>query len=114
MRWGQSSVRSGHGLVREGCSWCDPDMGWVCRNIAEGFGGTNPEFRHFLVISRRSLNELCDSLRSAQLKNHISAADMAPINALARRLYPALAGLIRHLDTSKQSGRTDPSRRQLP
>jgi len=76
----------------------------VCRNIAEGFGGTNPEFRHFLIISRRSLNELCDSLRSAQLKNYISAADMTPINALVRRLYPALAGLIRHLDTSKQSG----------
>jgi four helix bundle protein len=86
----------------------------VCRNIAEGFGGTNPEFKHFLIIARRSLNELFDSFRSAQLKHHISGADLIPINALARRLYPALAGLIRHLDQSAPSQRHIRSRRQLP
>ena len=41
----------------------------VCRNIAEGFGcGSHAEFARFLEISRRSLNELLDCLRSAQLK----------------------------------------------
>ena len=41
----------------------------VCRNIAEGFGcSSHAEFARFLEISRRSLNELVDCLRSAQLK----------------------------------------------
>lgn len=35
----------------------------VCRNIAEGFSCKHIEFARFLKISRRSLNELRDSLR---------------------------------------------------
>ena len=73
----------------------------VCRNIAEGFGAdTHREFRRFLIIARRSLNELIDSLRSAELKHHVTPEDLWPIHALSRRLYPALAGLIRHLEHS--------------
>lgn len=30
----------------------------ACRNIAEGFAGTDPEFAKFLRIARRSLNEV--------------------------------------------------------
>ena len=70
----------------------------ACRNIAEGFGGTDAEFRHFLIIARRSLNELGDSLRSALLKGYLSDEDLRPIGTLTRRLHPALGGLIRHLD----------------
>jgi len=70
----------------------------ACRNIAEGFGGTDAEFRHFLIIARRSLNELSDSLRSALLKGYLSDEDLRPVSALTRRLHPALGGLIRHLD----------------
>ena len=70
----------------------------VCRNIAEGFGGTDAEFRHFLIVARRSLNELSDSLRSARLKNYISQDDLHQISALSRRLHPALGGLIQHLE----------------
>jgi four helix bundle protein len=39
----------------------------VCRNIAEGFACKHKEFARFLEISRRSLNGLGDSFRTAQL-----------------------------------------------
>jgi four helix bundle protein len=71
----------------------------VCRNTAEGFGGeSHREFRRFLFIARNSLNELCDCLHSAQLKGYVTPADLAPILTLTRRLYPAIASLIRHLE----------------
>jgi four helix bundle protein len=70
----------------------------VCRNIAEGFGcESHAEFHRYLVIARRSLNELFDSLRAAEIKRHVTTQDLVTIRALGRRLYPAMAGLMRHL-----------------
>lgn len=74
----------------------------VCRNIAEGFGGTDAQFRRSLIIARGSLNELSDSLRSALLKGYASQEDLRSISALTRRLHPALAGLIRHLQRKQR------------
>jgi len=79
-------------------SQTDDAIASVCRNIAEGFGGTDAEFRHYLIIARMSLNELSDSLRSARLKNYITQDDVHPISVLTHRLHPALAGLIQHLE----------------
>jgi four helix bundle protein len=72
----------------------------VCRNIAEGFGCKHKEFARFLEISRRSLNELGDSFRTAQLKRYVTAHDYEPIWRLTHRLYPAFARLIRYLQTT--------------
>ena len=72
----------------------------VCRNIAEGFGCKHKEFARFLEISRRSLNELGDSFRTAQLKRYVTAHDYEPIWRLSHRLYPAFARLIRYLQTT--------------
>jgi four helix bundle protein len=72
----------------------------MCRNIAEGFGCKHKEFARFLEISRRSLNELRDSFRTAQLKGYVTAREYEPIWRLAHRLYPAYASLIRHLRTT--------------
>jgi hypothetical protein len=47
----------------------------------------------FLEISMRSLNELFDSLRSAQLKRYVTSDELALLNALGRRLFPALGNL---------------------
>src|SRR5262245_10039787 len=55
----------------------------VCRNIAEGFSCKHVEFARFLRISRRSLNELRDAFRGAELKGYITASDYAPIAPLA-------------------------------
>lgn len=92
----------------------------VCRNIAEGFGcPSHDEFARFLEISRRSLNELLDSCRSAQLKGYVSEGDLASIRPLARRLYPALSRLITYLRRTptpdrqlrdRRPSRTDPRR----
>jgi four helix bundle protein len=70
----------------------------MCRNISEGFGGTHAEFKYFLIISRRSMNELLDSLRSAELKGYVTADEVAAIRALARRLYPAYKHFIAYLE----------------
>jgi four helix bundle protein len=78
----------------------------VCRNIAEGFGcGTHAEFVRFLGISRRSLNELHDILRGAQLKGHVAAEDLAPVHALSRRFYPAMGRLIAYLRRTQEQTR---------
>jgi four helix bundle protein len=67
----------------------------VCRNIAEGFGcETHAEFARFVGISRRSLNELLDILRGAELKGYLAPEDAASIRTLSRRLFPALSRLI--------------------
>jgi len=82
----------------------------MCRNIAEGFGCRHKEFARFLEISRRSLNELRDSFRAAQLKGYVTAREYEPIWRLAHRLYPAYASLIRYLRMTPDPGGTDRGR----
>jgi len=70
----------------------------VCRNIAEGFGcASHAEFARYLEISRRSLNELQDSIHSAQLKGYVSSQESDEMHKLTKRLYPALSRLIAYL-----------------
>ena len=70
----------------------------VCRNIAEGFGcSSHAEFARYLEIARRSLNEVCDWMRGAQLKGYVSAHEAEEFRALTRRLYPALNNFIAYL-----------------
>jgi four helix bundle protein len=84
----------------------------VCRNIAEGFGCDHPEFARFLVIARRSLNELQDSMRAAELKKHITATDWAPIRVLMRRLFPALGSFLAYLRRTPDYGKPPPEARR--
>ncbi len=81
----------------------------ICRNIAEGFGCESPrEFARFLEVSRRSLNEVTDTLRSAQLKGYVSAEELAPIRTLTRRLYAAIGSLrANRLDVARKQRGTD-------
>ena len=81
----------------------------VCRNIAEGFSCKHVEFARFLKISRRSLNELRDAFRGAQLKKYVTASDCEPIATLSRRLYRAFSRLIAYLESTPDpphTGRT--------
>ena len=76
----------------------------VCRNIAEGFGcQSHREFARFLRISRRSMNEVQDGLRSAVLKRYLTEQDLVGVAQLHRRFYKAMAGLLRHLDGDRES-----------
>ena len=70
----------------------------VTRNIAEGFGcETHNEFARFLEISRRSLNELRDILHGALLKEYVTQAELAPIQQLSNRIYPAFSRFLAYL-----------------
>jgi len=85
----------------------------VCRNIAEGFGcESHAEFARFLEIARRSLNELLDTLRSAELKGYVSSTELVPIHGLAHRAFPALGNLMAYLRRTRapRSNRTRRSR----
>jgi transcriptional regulator len=87
-------------------SQAEDAMDSVCRNIAEGFGClSHAEFARYLEISRRSLNELCDSLRSAQLKGYIATTEAIEVHALTRRLYPALNNFIAYLNRNSTGRR---------
>ena len=87
----------------------------VCRNIAEGFGcETHAEFARFLEISRRSLNEVHDVLHGAQLKEYVTASELAPVRRLSNRIYPAFSRLMAYLRSTPtprrsgtRTGRTD-------
>jgi four helix bundle protein len=85
-------------------SQADDAVNSVCRNIAEGFGCGHTEFARFLVISRRSLNELQDTMRGAELKGYVTPADWAPIRTLLRRLFPAMSSLIADLRRTPDPG----------
>jgi four helix bundle protein len=68
------------------------------RNIAEGFGcETHAEFARYLEIARRSLNELHDILHGARLKRYVTTVELAAIQRLSHRLYPAFSGFIAYL-----------------
>ena len=76
----------------------DDAVNSVCRNVSEGFGGTHKEFANYLRIARRSLNEVLDCTRAAQMKRYITASEAAQIYSLARRLFPALKEFIAYLE----------------
>ena len=79
----------------------------ICRNIAEGFAcRSHPEFARYLEISRRSLNELVDALRSARQKGYMSIDEFNTFATTINRLYPAINKLITYLRKSD-----DPSSR---
>jgi four helix bundle protein len=81
-------------------------MDSVCRNTAEGFGcESHAEFARFVEIARRSLNEVQDCLRSAQIKRYLTEPDLTPIHRLLKRLYSAQGRLIAYL-------RRTPNRRE--
>jgi four helix bundle protein len=83
----------------------------MCRNIAEGFSCKHKEFARFLQISRRSLDELRDSFRAAQLKRYVTAHEYEPIWRLAHRLYPAYAELSHYLRTTPDPDQPPPRRK---
>ena len=72
-------------------------MNSICRNIAEGFSCRHKEFARFLEISRRSVDELQDAFRSAQLKRYVTAREYEPIWRLMHRMDPAYAKLIHYV-----------------
>jgi four helix bundle protein len=71
----------------------------ACANIAEGFARFYPkEHARFLRISRGSLAEVADRLRSAVLRGLVEEGEAARITVLTRRARGAASGLIRYLD----------------
>ena len=75
----------------------------ICRNIPEGFRRrSDREFARFLEYSYASSGELKSLFEDAQLKDHVTADDLATARSLRYRLDRALTGLMRHLRSSKR------------
>ena len=81
----------------------------ICRNVAEGFAAdTHGQFAAYLRVSRRSLDELKDALRSVEEKEAAPAPAIVVAQRLIRRLRPPLDRLIVYLErTPKQRNRPD-------
>jgi four helix bundle protein len=74
----------------------------VPSNIAEGQAQySNPQFRHFLRISRGSLAELEPQVLIAQRRNYLSESQAAQLLKRANEVGRILSGLI---DSLKQRG----------
>jgi len=77
----------------------------ACANIAEGFGRYYPkEFARFVRISKGSLAEVKDRLRSAVLRRLMTEAEANEIIVLVNRAQGACTGLIRYLDDADAPG----------
>jgi four helix bundle protein len=88
----------------------------VCRNISEGFDcKSDREFAQYRTLSGRSLDELLDSFRVAQLKQYVSASDLTAINALAKHLDAGLRHVVDLTDRgANRSRRAGVRRRASP
>jgi four helix bundle protein len=88
----------------------------VCRSIGEGFNcQSDSEFARFLKRSARSLSELTDSLRAAQLKQYVSVSDLTAIDALTTHLDAALGRFLGVTDRgATRSRRAGVRRRASP
>ena len=77
----------------------------VPANIAEGFSRYYPrEFARFLKISRGSLAEVADRLRSAVLRGLIEQGEADVITAITARARGACTRLIQYLDGATPPG----------
>jgi four helix bundle protein len=88
----------------------------VCLNVAEGLDcKLHDEVAKYLELSGRSLNELLESLRVAQLKQYVSVSDLTAINALTKHLDDALRYLMAVTDRgATRSRRAGVRRRASP
>src|SRR5258706_10193889 len=88
----------------------------VCRSIGEGFNcQSNSEFARCLKLSARSLSELTDALRAAQLKQYVTVSDLTAIDALTTHLDAALGDFLGVTDRGAiRSRRADVRRRASP
>jgi four helix bundle protein len=70
-------------------------------NIAEGFGRFVPrDFSQYLRIANGSLMETSNHLQDGLDRGYFRAADVEPLQILARRASAAVAALIRYLLTA--------------
>lgn len=73
-------------------------------NIAEGFdSGSDPEFRRFLKIARRSATELQSHLYVAADRKYIDQKGFESLYAGTRDLKNLIGGFLRHLKKSRIS-----------
>ena len=69
----------------------------IALNIADGSGGTNPEFKNFLRISKRSTRECIVCLTIALRQNYITTEDELEIRMKAVEISKMLNGLIKSI-----------------
>lgn len=76
-------------------------------NIAEGFdSGTDPEFKRFLRIAKRSMTELQSHLYVALDQEFISPKDFGELYERAARVKCLIGGFVRYLSNDPVKPRT--------
>ncbi len=83
--------------------------GSIMHNIAEGFeSGSDPEFRRFLKIAKRSASEVQSQLYLALDCNYISQEEFYKAYALAEEVKRLINGLLGYLGKSHHKKKRPP------
>ena len=69
----------------------------ICLNIAEGSGGSKPEFNQFLKIARRSVRECIAISEISYRQNFISSETKQQSRSFCSELSRMITGLIKSL-----------------
>jgi four helix bundle protein len=74
----------------------------VTLNIAEGSGGSKPEFKQFLKIARRSIRECIAVIEISFRQKYISAEARSQLRDVCADMSRMLAGLLKSLSPSAE------------
>src|SRR4030043_696931 len=84
----------------------------IALNIAEGSGGTKTEFRHFLIIARRSVRE-CVAVTEVSFRQHyISSETKIELRSDCADLSRMITGLLKSISPNTER-RTEPIKSEI-
>jgi four helix bundle protein len=74
----------------------------IVLNIAEGSGGTKPEFKHFLKMARRSVRECVAISEISFLQKYITSETKQELRSDCADLSKMITGLLKSITTNNE------------
>jgi four helix bundle protein len=74
----------------------------IVLNIAEGSGGTKPEFKHFLKMARRSVRECVAILEISFLQKYITSETKQELRSDCADLSKMITGLLKSITPNNE------------
>ena len=74
----------------------------IALNIAEGSGGTKTEFKHFLIIARRSIRECVAIIEVAFRQGYLSSEQKQELRSDCADMSRMIAGLLKSISPNAE------------
>lgn len=74
----------------------------IVLNIAEGSGGTKPEFKHFIIITRRSVRECVSIIEISFRQGYINQENKTELRSECGDLSRMIAGLLKSVSPNAE------------